>query len=217
MTNSRIRATPFRMTFRSLAAPSAAALALLVLAACGQSQPADAPPADAPPPASAPPPSTPVPAATGKAALSLDPAGLMVVIVDTGSTRLIDFGLPKAQVLEILTRVAGAPGPETTNSECGAGPMQFVEFPGGLTLLFQEETFAGWSVDRDSAGKQSTMNGVGVGSTRSELVAAFAGADIEETSLGQEFSAGGLSGLLSGPGADAKIEAMWAGTSCVFR
>lgn len=215
MTAPAIRATPSGMnTLRT----SAAVVALLVLAACGQaSQPADAPPADAPPPASAPPPSAPAPAATGKTALSLDPAGLTVVIVDTGSTRMLDFGLPKAQTLEILGRVAGPLGAETLNSECGAGPMEFVAAPGGLTLLFQDDRFAGWSVDRQSAGKQSTMNGIGVGSTRSELVAAFAGVDVQETSLGQEFSAGGLSGVLSGPGADAKIETMWAGTSCVFR
>ncbi|MBP7704972.1 MAG: hypothetical protein KA105_06760 [Caulobacter sp.] len=203
--------------FRQLSLASAAALALLALTACGEQQPADAPPAEATPPASAPPPSTPVPAPTGKTALSLDPGGLMVVIVDTGSTRMLDFGLPKAQTLDIVTRVAGAPSPETTNSECGAGPMQFVEYPGGLTLLFQDDRFAGWSADRHSAGKQSTMNGVGVGSTRSQLVAAYAGANIEETTLGQEFNAGGLSGILSGTGADAKVETLWAGASCVFR
>jgi len=141
----------------------------------------------------------------------------MVVMTDNGSTRLIDFGLPKAQTLEIITRVAGAPGPETTNAECGAGPMQFVDYPGGLTLLFQNDSFAGWSVGKDSQGRQSTMNGVGVGSTRSQLVAAFTGVTVEETSLGQEFSAAGLSGVLSGPDANATIETMWAGTSCVFR
>ncbi len=105
----------------------------------------------------------------------------------------------------------------TTNSECGAGPMQFAEFPGGLTLLFQDDKLAGWSVGPGSAGKQSTMSGVGVGSTRSDLVAAYNGVTVSETSLGQEFSAGGLYGVLDGPGATAKIEVMWAGTSCVFR
>ena len=190
-----------------------AAALLLTLAACGQ-EAADTPAAPAEP-ASAPPPSTPVPPAA--TTLALDAAGLMVVMTDNGSTRLIDFGLPKAQTLEIITRVAGAPGPETTNAECGAGPMQFVDYPGGLTLLFQNDSFAGWSVGKDSQGRQSTMNGVGVGSTRSQLVAAFTGVTVEETSLGQEFSAAGLSGVLSGSDANATIETMWAGTSCVFR
>lgn len=187
---------------------------VLGLAACGQ--PASDTPA-APAESTAPPPSGPATAATGKAAVALDPGGLMIVIADTGSTRMLDFGLPQAQVIEIVTNVAGAPGPVTTNAECGAGPMQFAEFPGGLTLLFQDDKLAGWSVGPGSAGKQSTMNGVGVGSTRSDLVAAYSGATVSETSLGQEFSAGGLYGVLDGPDATAKIEVMWAGTSCVFR
>lgn len=191
-----------------------AAALLLGLAACGQ-QPAETPAAPAEPAASAPPPSTPVPA--GKTALALDPGGLMVVMTDNGSTRLVDFGAAKAQTLDILGRVAGPLGAETTNSECGAGPMQFVEAANGLTLLFQDDKFAGWSVGPASKGKQSTMNGVGVGSTRSQLTAAFSGATVEETTLGQEFTAGGLSGILSGADANATIETMWAGTSCVFR
>lgn len=191
-----------------------AAVLVLGLAAC--SPPASDTPA-APVESAAPPSSAPAPAVTGKAAVALDPGGLMIVIADTGSTRMLDFGLPQAQVIEIVTNVAGAPGPVTTNSECGAGPIQFAEFPGGLTLLFQEAKLAGWSVGPGSAGKQSTMSGIGVGSTRSDLVAAYSGVHVSETSLGQEFSAGGLYGVLDGPGATAKIEVMWAGTSCVFR
>ncbi len=192
-----------------------AVVLVLGLAACGQPA-SETPPAPAES-AAPPPPSGPAPAVTGKAAVALDPGGLMIVISDTGSTRMLDFGLPQTQVIEIVTNVAGAPGPVTTNSECGAGPMQFAEFPGGLTLLFQDDKLAGWSVGPGSAGKQSTMSGVGVGSTRSDLVAAYSGVTVSETSLGQEFSAGGLYGVLDGPGATAKIEVMWAGTSCVFR
>lgn len=192
-----------------------AAVLLLGLAACGQSTP-DTPAAPAEPTAATPP-SGPAPVAAGQAAVALDAGGLLIVMKDTGSTRMLDFGLPQAQVIEIVTNVAGAPEPVTTNSECGAGPIQFAEFPGGLTLLFQDDKLAGWSVGQGSAGRQSTMSGVGVGSTRSDLVAAYSGVTVSETSLGQEFSAGGLYGVLDGPGATAKIEVMWAGTSCVFR
>lgn len=190
-----------------------AAALLLMLAACGQGADTPAAPAE---PAAAPPPSGPAPA-PASTALALDAGGLMVVMTDNGSTRLLDFGLPKAQTLEIVTRVVGAPGPETTNAECGAGPMQFVEYPGDLTLLFQDDKFAGWSAGPGSKGKQSTMNGVGVGSTRTQLVAAFTGVTVEESTLGQEFSAAGLSGILTGADANATIETLWAGTSCVFR
>jgi hypothetical protein len=188
---------------------------LLGLAACGPSTP-DSPAAPAEPPAAAPP-SGPAPVPTGQAAVALDAGGLLIVIKDTGSTRMLDFGLPKDQTVAIVTNVAGAPAPESTNSECGAGPVQFIAWPDGLTLLFQEDRFVGWSVGKGAAGKQSTMSGVGVGSTRSDLVAAYSGVEVSETSLGQEFSAGGLYGVLDGAGAGAKIEVMWAGTSCVFR
>lgn len=191
-----------------------AAALLLGLAACGQ--PASETPAAPVEPAAAPPPA-PAPVAAGQAAVALDAGGLMIVMKDTGSSRMIDFGLPKAQVVGIVTNVAGAPTPESTNSECGAGPVQFIGYPDGLTLLFQEDRFVGWSLDKDAAGKQSTMSGVGVGSTRADLAAAYSGVQVSETSLGQEFSAGGLYGVLDGPSPAAKIEVMWAGTSCVFR
>lgn len=190
-----------------------AAALLFGLVACGQGQPST--PAAAP--SAAPQPSGPSPVATGGAAIALDAGGLLIVMKDTGSSRMIDFGLPQAQVVDIVSNVAGAPAPESTNTECGAGPVQFVAWPDGLTLLFQERRFVGWSLDKDAAGRQSTMSGVGVGSTRSDLLAAYSGVQVSETSLGQEFSAGGLYGVLDGPGEAGKIEVMWAGTSCVFR
>lgn len=192
-----------------------AAALTLGLAACGQPSP-DTPAAPAEPTAAAPP-SGPAPVATGQASVALDAGGLLIVMKDTGSTRMIDFGLPKDRTVAIVTNVAGAPTPESTNSECGAGPVQFIAYPDGLTLLFQEDRFVGWSLDKDAAGKQSTMSGIGVGSTRSDLAAAYSGVQVSETSLGQEFTAGGLYGVLDGPDAAAKIEVMWAGTSCVFR
>lgn len=191
-----------------------AAVLLLGLAACGQ--PASETPAAPAEPAAAPS-SGPAPVAAGQAAVALDAGGLFIVMKDTGSSRMIDFGLPKDQTVAIVTNVAGVPAPESTNRECGAGPVQFVAWPDGLTLLFQEDRFVGWSVDKDGAGRQSTMSGVGVGSTRSDLAAAYSGVQVSETSLGQEFSAGGLYGVLDGADATAKIEVMWAGTSCVFR
>jgi hypothetical protein len=78
-----------------------AAALVLGLVAC--SPPASDTPA-APAGPAAPPPSGPAPAATGKAAVALDPGGLMIVIADTGSTRMLDFGLPQAQVIEIVTK-----------------------------------------------------------------------------------------------------------------
>jgi hypothetical protein len=60
------------------------------------------------------------------------------------------------------------------------------------------------------------MSGIGVGSTRAELEDVYA-ATIEPTSLGVEFMAGGLQGVLENAEKKGKIVALWAGASCVAR
>jgi len=193
----------------------AAALALSV-AACGQ--PAEAP-ADAPvttPAAAAPVAATTLAPADALPAIALEAEGLRLV-AQTGSTRPIGFGLAKAETVDILNSVHGSAGKASTNAECGAGPVEFVSWDDGLSALFQDGKFVGWSLDGKTAGKVTTMNGIGIGSTRAELTADFAGVTVEETTLGQEFNAGGLIGVLDGAGPGAKVEVLWAGTSCVFR
>lgn len=79
----------------------------------------------------------------------------------------------------------------------------------------------GWSADLPSSGPDtsrtlSTMAGLGLGSTRSELTSAYA-VDVRQTSLGTEFEAGALFGIVDGEGDTARITAMWAGVVCVFR
>lgn len=204
------------MTMFRQALTAAAPLALaLALAACGQ------PAADGVAPAAEPaaaPAEAPIPASKveDKPAIALAPDGLRLV-ASSGSARGLDFGLGKAEVVEILTQAHGVSGKASSNSECGAGPIDFVAWPDGLSALFQDDKFVGWSLGHDAAKTLTTMNGVGLGSTRSQLAEAFGGLKVEETTLGHEFDAGGIYGILSGPGANATVDAMWAGTSCVFR
>ncbi|TZF90783.1 hypothetical protein FW784_04035 [Lysobacter lacus] len=93
-------------------------------------------------------------------------------------------------------------------------------WPSGLTVVMQNDRFVGWSASapRDGTRKSAlaTMAGVGVGSTRHELESAYT-AKTQATTLGQEFAAGGLFGVLDGKAPTAHITAMWAGTSCNFR
>ena len=131
----------------------------------------------------------------------------------TGSTRLLPFGAPEAQVLTALQPLRGAPPERSSSDECGAGPLAFASWPDELQLVFQEGRFVGWSLDQRGL---TTMNGLGVGSTRAELQGAY-GAQVGESTLGTEFSAGNLHGLLSGPATDARITTLWAGTICAFR
>ncbi|HMJ92782.1 MAG TPA: hypothetical protein VK472_01650, partial [Allosphingosinicella sp.] len=103
-----------------------------------------------------------------------------------------------------------------TNSECGGGPLDYAVWADGLTLYFQEDKFAGWALDPRAEGAHATVTGIGPGSTRRDLEAAHE-IKVEETSLGTEFSAGELYGVLDGPKPESKITNMWAGASCVFR
>lgn len=147
-------------------------------------------------------------------ALAVDGEGLRILAAG-GPGRALAFGLPEAQVLPVLEAMRG-PADRNSNQECGAGPMEFAVWADGLSLLFQEGRFVGWSLDERAAGAHATVSGIGPGSTRAELEAAYA-IEVEPSTLGSEFSGDGLSGILNGTGSTARIDTMWAGTSCVFR
>lgn len=158
------------------------------------------------------------PSADAAPVLALEDEGLRLIDATTGTARPLPFGMDGADVLAVLTGLQGPPAEQGTMRECGAGPLGFARWPDGLTVLTAEGVFAGWSVDGLAAGadRYTTMSGIGVGTTRADLAAGYA-AEVEETSLGTEFSAGGLYGLLAGPEPDAAITDLWAGTSCIFR
>ena len=173
--------------------------------------PAAAPAAEAPVAAK------PAPTAAAKAQIALDGEGLRLVDSESGAARALPFGSPAASALETLTRVQGAPPKRSTNPDCGAGSLEFARWDDGLSIVLQDGRFTGWSVNAPVAGPPlTTMSGVGLGSTRRELEAAYS-VTVETTTLGQEFSAGELTGLLASDAADARITDLWAGTSCVFR
>jgi hypothetical protein len=180
----------------------------LALSGCDRSAPT-APP----PPATAAPAPMPI-----RLALSGD--GLIAVMADTGATQPLPFLRPKGQTLVTMTRAELTRGKESVNRECGAGPLTFVEWPDGLSLMFQDDRFVGWTADERGAGSLTFMNGVGIGSSRAELVAAFPGTKVEETTLGVEFTLPGdgrTGGLLNGRDQAAKVTDLWAGVTCMFR
>ena len=202
-----------------------------VLTGCSrESAPADSSSAARQAPVSATPPPTPVgapadpaPSATPASApvkLALSSEGLELV-TERGSVRHLVFDTPAAQVINSASRAYGGVAPQRgRNEECGAGPLDMATWQDGLTAILQDGRFVGWSVSRGAADGGNvglaTMAGIGIGSTRRELEAAYT-ADIRETTLGQEFAAGDIFGLLDGTGPSARITAMWAGASCNFR
>lgn len=155
------------------------------------------------------------PAASRQAAtpkIAVDGAGLRLVDPATGSTRPLAFGTPQADILAALA-FRGQPG-TGTNAECGS--TTYANWPDGLNIVFDDGSFAGWSLDGRADGALTTMSGVGPGATRAALDDGY-NAEVRRTTLGLEFTAGTLAGLLDGPGKAAKITNMWAGLTCIAR
>jgi hypothetical protein len=159
--------------------------------------------------------------AAATTAVSLDGEGLRFVDKNNGKTSLLAFGVPRAQAEEALARVAGKADDRSTNEECGAGPMEFTRFD-AMTLNFQEGKFVGWFLGNENgASEYSTMSGIGIGTTRAKAKESVSIVDVEDSTLGEEFSIGSgenvVGGMFAEPGDAAKIDALFAGTNCFFR
>ncbi|UZK67508.1 hypothetical protein [Sphingomonas sp. M1-B02] len=148
-------------------------------------------------------------------ALNLAPDGVSVVL-DSGSARHATFGMEQALATQIVEASLGNPMEEGDSQDCGAGPLSFASFRGGLTLYFQEAKFAGWDVDGRDGGKFATANGIGIGSTRTALEAAGP-LTVEDSSIGIEFVSGEMSGLLSSRAPEGTVTNIWAGVNCIAR
>lgn len=147
--------------------------------------------------------------------LVLEPDGIGVV-VDTGngSVRHLLFG--EARLGPTTTALALARGAQQGRdelAECGEGPLTAVRFA-GITAYFADGALAGWDSD---APELTIANGVGIGSTRHDLEAAYADLEVEESSLGVEWRAGALSGTLTADAPAATVDNLWSGRTCIAR
>ncbi|MBQ1497475.1 MAG: hypothetical protein IIZ38_04100 [Sphingomonas sp.] len=145
----------------------------------------------------------------------LAPEELTLVQPD-GSSRHVRFGMARADAVRMLAGALGSPIEEAGNQDCGAGPLGSAAFRDGLSLYFQDGKFAGWDLDGREAAGFATAKGIGIGTSRKELEAAGT-VDVGETSIGNEFMMGALSGLLSSPAPDGKVTNLWAGVTCIAR
>lgn len=190
-----------------------AASAALALAACqpapedeGAAQPAETSEATPPEPTGA--------EAQADGGFSLEAEGLRYFDAG-GRASPLAFGTEAEQAVQAVARAMGPAARRGTNAECPAGELAFAEWESGLTLTLQDGRFVGWTQSAPAGAERAltTVNGIGVGASREELEAAFAGVSVQETSLGTEFDAGGLYGLIE----DGRISTLWAGTTCIFR
>ncbi|QCB53478.1 hypothetical protein E5675_02820 [Sphingopyxis sp. PAMC25046] len=154
-------------------------------------------------------------------AVSLDGEGLRFIDKTSGKTSLLAFGVPRAQAETALANVAGREDDRSTNAECGAGMMEFTRYD-AMTLNFQDGKFAGWFLGNEpGADSYSTMNGIAVGTTRAKAKESVTIIDVDDSTLGEEFSIGTgdrvIGGMFAAPGDAATIDALFAGANCFFR
>jgi hypothetical protein len=186
----------------ALSTPSRFVALLLLATACGRERAAPAAQAD----------STVAPEESLNAYV-VEGEGLRLFVVSTGAARPLPFGSDSAVVQELITRTAHASPVET-----GAGgdcPGSFARWENGLTLRYRDGRFIGWSLQGGDA-SVTTASGAGIGTTRAELEDAIA-IDVRNTSLGVEFTAGKLAGVLDRTDSTGKVTNLWAGEVCIAR
>lgn len=154
-------------------------------------------------------------AAAATPALNLAPDGVSLVL-ENGSSRNATFGMGRDVVVTMVTAALGKPTDTGRNEECGQGPVDTTDFKGGLSLSFQDGKFVGWDLDGREKGTYTTAAGIGIGSTLKQIRDVMT-VTVEESTLGIEFTAGELSGLLTSDKADGKVTNLWAGSVCQFR
>jgi hypothetical protein len=115
-----------------------------------------------------------------------------------------------------LQSAEGAPRSVDTGSMCedGSGRVFDTVLYDGLSVYFLNSTLSGWRV---SKAQFTTLDGVGPGSTLTQLRAAFGEVKVTDSSLGVEWSAGTLGGVLSGKSDDSIVGEMFAGDLCIIR
>jgi hypothetical protein len=121
------------------------------------------------------------------------------------------------QLENAISKIYGEPSEKAENSECPGGPLTTTIWSNGLVINSAENKFMGWSVRPYSGGSDfTTVTGIGIGSTLSDLQEMYE-VEVFESSLGTEFLAGEIGGLLTSDAPDGVITDMWAGATCMFR
>jgi hypothetical protein len=202
--------------------PTSVLLAAALLAACGSEPSPDAAARSAPDSAVAAPAAAGNPAdtqppgpAAGRDAPAIVLASDGLNVTGGAAPKRVAFGSPRAGVLADVGAVLGAPAEQGIQEECPAGPLHYAQYGAGLQLVFQDSAFVGWF-----AGEGSTLRtapGVGPGSTLGQLRSAHPGVTMEETSLGHEFAAGELYGIVADTSAAGAVQVVFAGINCIFR
>lgn len=144
--------------------------------------------------------------------VTIGQGGLGLASADATTTATLPFGAPFHESLRSLTTILGHDFSVYLPEECPAGPVVVVSFTRQIDLIYQQDRLAGYMLRPGST--MTTQAGVGLGTPLAGL-GSFATLEIMESSLGWEFQAGEISGLLSER--EGIVEHLWSGTVCIFR
>lgn len=124
---------------------------------------------------------------------------------------ILPFGMPAEDALQLLMAAfETAPLYRDWVEDCGPGRLEQIGFESGFNAYFQQQRFVGWtSVD------ERTAEGIGFGSSRADVVAAYRPKFIDG-SLGPQFDVNGLQGVMESSDADAQVGSVWAGMTCIM-
>jgi hypothetical protein len=131
--------------------------------------------------------------------------------------QIIEFGTARDEVVAAVSELTGIRGRVVANAECPSGPAEHANF-GALQLTFEQGRFTGWVLDGPTSPAIESEWGLAIGVARSEIGDEDQDPVVfTEGSLGTEFDDGGMGGLLTGPGPDARVKTLFAGTTCFAR
>ncbi|MEM6475707.1 MAG: aspartate-semialdehyde dehydrogenase [Pseudomonadota bacterium] len=195
--------------------------AVLALAACGSGT--DSEPVDE---AVATPPPVPSDPATDEATVTPtpEPTPDPVVMLDGGSiaagSEKLLFNAGRTETDAALAKVLGDATGSSANDECGAGPLEFTDFPGGFSVSYQGGKLVGWlwrlpqDGDNGANAEIKTSVGVSLGTPRATVEGKPGFEMFEESTLGDEYAIGSdLFGFFD----KGEVSMLYAGTQCFFR
>jgi hypothetical protein len=138
----------------------------------------------------------------------------------TAGAEAFYFAAGQTEVEAALAKALGPALRSGDNPECGAGPVTFTDYAGGLTAHFQAGRLVGWNWhaaqdgDTPATGTIALPGNVQLGAARAVVEAAPGFSRVEGSTLGEEFALGGkIGGFIGGD----KVEMLYAGTQCFFR
>jgi len=144
--------------------------------------------------------------------VQISQGGLALSRPDASAMAPLPFGSPFHESLRMLATVLGPDFSVNLPEECPAGPVVVVSFPDQIDLIYQNDHLVGWMLRRGS--ELTTAGGISLGAPLAAL-GGFATLEVFESSIGWEFQAGSISGLLSDR--EGMVEHLWSGTVCIFR